>query len=317
MANTNTVFYQPGVFEVPGMVVSPSGGQVVFVGTAAQQAALGQVGEAIASRAYTTVNAALNQCVSGRGDRVYLLPGYTESITVADAWSNLGTKTDVSVIGLGQGTNRPSITWTAAASTVLFDSANFKVTNCQLFLAGPHAAGTAVTVAAPITVSAAGCEISDCPIFWGFDADQIVTIGITTTAAADYFTFNRNYCYAETAAVPTTTFMRLVGADYMQMYDTKIEGPGSATTVGPVQFLTTASLGIDWRNVIVQNQLASSVHAVTGLAGVTGTVSFGNWGILDNSTAAGWVTPANVQFFQCNTVNNNGENSIPMTPQSV
>jgi hypothetical protein len=186
-----------------------------------------------------------------------------------------------------------------------------------LFLAGPHAAGTAVTVAAPITVSAAGCEISDCRIFWGFDADQIVTIGITTTAAADDFQFHRNYCRAETAAVPTTTFMRLVGADYMRMHDTLIMGPGSTTTLGPVQFLTTASLGLDWRTSTVMNQLASSVHAVTGLAGLTGAVQFCNWGILDNSTAAGFVTPANIQFFQCNTVNNNGENSIPMTPQSV
>src|SRR5689334_5542058 len=106
MANTNTVLGLPGVFEVAPLVVSPSGGQVVFVGTSAQFAALGQTGEAIASRSYTSVNAALNVCVTGRGDKIYLLPGYTESITAADAWSNLAA-TDVTICGLGDGTNRP------------------------------------------------------------------------------------------------------------------------------------------------------------------------------------------------------------------
>lgn len=313
----NTVYNYPGVHEVAGMVVSPSGGQVVFVGTAASLAALGQTGNAIAGRNFQSVNAALANCVSGRGDWIFLLPGYTESIGAADAWSNLGTKTDVTVCGLGHNTNRPALTWTAATSTVLMDVANFRILDCQLFLAGPHAAGTALTVAAPITLSAAGCEISDCDIFWGFDADQIVTIGITTTAAADNFSFHHNYCRAETAAVPTTTFMRLVGADYFRMYGTKIQGPGSTTTLAPVQFLTTASLGIDLRDSVVQNQLASSVHAVTGMAGLTGTAHRCGWGILDNSTLAGFVTPGNMQFFDCYTANENGEEGALMTPTSA
>lgn len=305
-----------GPVDLTTGVITPSGGAILYVGTSAQVAALGGVGECIADRSYTTIDAALNVCVTGRGDRIFLLPGYTANIAAADSWSSLAA-TDVSIIGLGEGTNRPALTWTTAGSTVLFDTANFKLFNCQLFLAGAHAAGSALTVAAPITVSAAGCEISDCRIFWGFDADQIVAIGITTTASADDFAFNRNYCRAETAAVPTTTFLRLVGADYMQMHDTKIAGPGSTTTLGPVQFLTTASLGLDWRRCIVQNQLAASVHAVTGLAGITGTADACGWGILDNSTLAGFVTPGNMQFFRCYTANENGENGALMTPVSA
>lgn len=316
MSNLNNTVTYPGVAELPGLVLSPSGGRVSFVGTSAILAGLGQTGEAIASRSFTSVNAALAECVSGRGDFIYLLPGYTESIAAADAWSNLAA-TDVSVIGLGHGTNRPTLTWTAAASTVLFDTANFRLQNCQLYLAGAHAAGSALTVAAPITISAAGCEISDSTIFWGFDADQIVTIGITTTAAADFLKFNRNYCYAETAAVPTTTFMRLVGADHMEMVGTTIVGAGSTTTLAPVQFLTTASLGIRWRDCVVRNQLALSVHAVTGMAGLTGDCTDCTWGILDNATLVGFVTPASVQFGGCRTVNLAGENAAPMTPVSA
>lgn len=308
-----------GVTEIyPGAVILPGGGRTMLV-HASGAAALNDLPAGFAGNPdgfFTSVNSAGAACRANRGDKIIMLPGHTESIAAADGWSGVSVA-GVEIVGLGSGTDRPTITWTAPTSSVLFDVANMKLRNCRLFLAGAHAAGAALTVAAPITVSAAGCEITDSEIAWGFDADQIVTIGITTTAAGDNFAFDRNDCYAETAAVPTTTFMRLVGADFMRMYDTRIIGPGSTTTLGPVQFLTTASLKIDWRRSIVASTLAASIHAVTGLAGVTGTVKDCSWGILDNATLAGFVTPANVQFFGCNTTNLAGENAAAMTPVST
>jgi hypothetical protein len=184
------------------------------------------------------------------------------------------------VCGLGHGTNRAALTWTVAGSTMLFDIANFRLLNCQLFLAGAHAAGAALTVAAPITISTAGWEISDCDIYWGFDADQIVAIGITTTAGGDNGKFNRNFCYAGTAAVPTTTFLRLTGTDYLEMEGTMIIGPGSTTAIGPVQQLTTGSLGNKISNSVFQNTLASSTIAFTAIAGCTGIVDKCAFGVL-------------------------------------
>lgn len=265
-----------GPLQIPGASIFPFGGQVFYVGTPLPS---GPVPTWMANRLFADVDTALGQCVSGRGDTIEILPGTAINISSADQWSELAA-TDVTIVGLGNGTNRPSITWTAATSTVLFDVANFKLRNCRLFLAGAHAAGSALTVAAPITVSAAGCEISDCDIFWGFDADQIVTIGITTTAAADYFKFNRNYCYAETAAVPTTTFLRLTGTDYLEIDNTMIIGPGSTVAIGPVQQLTTAGLGSKIANSIFQSTLAVSTHSFTAIAGCTGTVDKCSFGVL-------------------------------------
>jgi len=297
-----------GVTEVYfGAVYVPGGGRTMLV-HASGASALDGLPAGFAGNPdgfFQSVNAALAATRAGRGDKVIMLPGHTESIASADAWSNLGTSTDVEVIGIGSGTNRPTLTWTIAGSTLLMDAANFKIRNCRLFLAGPSATG-ALTVAAPITVSAAGCEITDSEIHWGWDANSIVAIGITVGTAGDYFCFDRNDAYAETAAVPTTTFLQLTGADFMQMIDTRIIGPGSTTTLGPVQFQGTASLKIKWRNSTVQNQLAASVHAVTGMAGLTGTVHGCGFGILDNATAVGFVTPGNVQFTNCQTANDNG-----------
>ena len=319
MSNLNNPIQMDSVSELGNLFLSVTGGAVYYVGTAAQIAGLGTVGQGIAGRSFTSVNSALLACVSGRGDVIYVLPGYTESIGAADAWSGLGSITDVTIIGMGHGTNRPTFTWTIATSTVLFDAANFRLFNCNLYLAGAHAAGAALTVAAPITVSAAGCQISDCTIFYGFDADQLVTIGITTTAAADFFKFNRNYCYAETAA-GCTSFFYAVGADYLQMHDNTIIGATSSTTVGVLRFITTASLGIDIRRCFFQNLVASSVHAVTQMAGVLGHVSDCDFGILNNSLLAGWV-PAGAgdgpQFFRCYTANLAGESGGLTTPIST
>lgn len=319
MANTNVFANYPGVQEVVGMVISPNGGQVFYVGTAAQVAALGEIGECIASRVSTTVDKALNQCVSGRGDFVYVLPGYTETVSSADQWSSLGTKTAVSVIGLGTGMNRPTFTYSAATATILMDTANFSIRNCIFYMAGATGSTTALTVAAPITVSAAGCAITDCYIHFGVDADQIVTIGITTTAAADQFEFKRNYCYGATAA-ECTSFLYLVGADFCQVHDNTIIGGTSSTTVGVVRFITTASVGIDFRRNAFTNLKAASIHAVTQMAGVLGQVQDCGFGILDNATLAGWV-PAGAgdgpQFWRCYTANLAGENGALMTPVST
>lgn len=318
MSNLNNPISMDSVNELGNLFLSVTGGAVYYVGTAAQIAGLGQVGQGIASRSFTSVNAALLSCVSGRGDVIYVLPGYTESIATADAWSGLGSITDVTIIGMGRGTNRPTFTWTTATSTVLFDAANFRLLNCNLYLAGPHAAGTAVTVAAPITVSGAGCAIEGCDIFYGFDADQIVTIGITTTATADFFSFKRNYCYSATAA-ECTSFLYLVGADYCRIHDNTIIGATSSTTVGVVRFITTASIGIEFLRNRFVNLKAASIHAVTQMDGVLGWCQGNVYGILDNATLAGWV-PANAgngPQHDDTAVNLAAENSARMTPVST
>lgn len=301
------------------MVISPNGGQVFYVGTAAQVAALGESGECIASRVSPTVDKALAQCVTNRGDFVYVLPGYTETVSAADQWASLGTKKAVTVVGLGTGMNRPKFTYSAAGATILMDTDNFAIRNCIFYMAGDTASVTALTVAAPITVSGAGCAITDCFIHFGVDADQIVTIGVTTTAAADNFDFSRNQCYGATAA-ECTTFLQVVGADNMTFYGNNIQGATSSTTVGCIRFLTTASLAIDFRDSVIVNYKASSVHAVTGMAGLTGTVSRCGFGILDNSTLAGWVPSGagnGPQFFACYTANLAAEEGALTTPVSA
>lgn len=303
----------------PGLVLVPTGGLVGYV-HASGAAALDQLPPGMPAADlgfHTSVNAALNAARSGRGDRIVCLPGHTENIAAADAWSNLGTKTDVGVIGMGHGVGRPTFTWTAATSTLLMDAASFHIDNCRMFWAGADAAGSALTVAAPITVSAAGCSLTRCDVRAGFDADQIVTIGLTTTAAADDLTLQDVKIVWATAA-ECTTMIQAVGADRLTMRRCYVRGATSSTTVGVLRFLTTLSANIDFEDCAFVNTKAASVNAVTGMTGVSGVCRRVFQGILDNATLAGWSDPESVQFDNlCSVANLAGETGAVKTTIST
>lgn len=311
----------PGGVDLGGAIVVPPGGEI----RAYVSATVPTDGWPLdlESKRVPTLNAGLARCRSGRGDVVLVMPGHTENISSADQMSSLvaGTR----IIGLGYGTLRPAFTWTAAAATFLLDVANASIENCRLFLAGPHAAGTALTVAAPITVSAAGCAIRDCQIFVGFDADQIVTIGITTTADADDFTFANNDVLGETAA-ECTTAIQFVGADRLKFIGNTVRCATSAVSVGVVRFLTTASTNIQMYDNVLEHKKAASETALTGMAGITGQIDYLHLCVLANAAAqlvigganSAFLLPGNVQcganVFVTNAV---AETAAKMTPVSA
>lgn len=290
-----------GLLTPLGLLLPPGGRVVAYVRSTGPQS--GDSGE-IKRRVVTTLNKALSYCRSGMGDIVIVLPGHTENISTADAMSNLvaGTR----IIGVGRGSAMPKLTWTAAAATFLLDVADVELSGFRLEMAGDPSGTTALSVAAPITVSAQGCAIRNCIIRTSVDADQLATIPITTTAAADEFTMENVHMFGATAG-ESTTGVRLVGADRFVMRNCRIQMATSSTTVGVVQCITTASTDILVENCTFQNRKAASVHAFTGLAAVSGVVRDCDFGILDNATLAGLVTPGDLQGFRNKTCNLAGE----------
>lgn len=312
-------FNTQGIFEAyPGFVVVPGGGKIFYVHSSGASALNGLPPGMVGSSDgfFQSVNVALAGCRAGRGDKIICLPGHAESIAAADAWSNLGSSTDVEIIGLGRGTNRPTFTWTVAGSTLLMDAANFRIRNCRLFLAGAHATGSALTVAAPITVSAAGCGISQCSIWAGFEAARIVTIGITTTAAADYFHFggptetDGNVVRGNPLAVGTT-FLQVVGGDSHLIANNDIVYGTSSAAVGPIRNLTTEATNVNIRDNQIQNNAASSTACLTwALANSTGWIVRNQCrNMLDGSFAHIVVTSGDMQLFLNNGVNNSNESN--------
>jgi hypothetical protein len=303
---------QAGLQTELGTLLPPGGQVVAYVRSGGP---VDGDSPSIQARLYTTLNKALALCRSGRGDIVVVLPGHSESISAADQMSNL--KAGTIILGCGHGSLRPTFTWTAAASTFLLDVANVRLHNLNLNL--EPGTGT-VTVAAPITVSAAGCGIFGCRILFGTDANNKVTIGITTTAAATDFQFVGNRCFGATAA-ECTTFMRLVGNVRPVLINNVIVGASSAAAVGLIQFLTTLSSDVMIDGLHIRNNKASSSQAITGMAGITGYANNLFMGVLANTATdltGAFGTPASMMFGrQCSVANTIAERAALFGTESA
>ncbi len=290
-----------------GILLPPSGNVVAYVrGT--NGALLNYDGDSqdVMGLQVATLNQGLLRCKANRGDFVIVLPGHTENVSVADQMSGLvaGTK----IIGLGQGNARPKLTWSAATSTFLLDQANVVLDNFTLEMAGDPTLTAALSVAAPITVSAAGCTISNCLARVGVDADQLATIALTTTAAADDLTIAGCRFYGATAS-GVTTVLRAVGADRLRIAGSQFIAATTAAGVGVLQFLTTASTDVKVNDCEFVNKKSDSTAAITGLAGCTGTFRDCGIGYYGNA-GIGWIaTTGDLQAFNCFVVNEEGEAS--------
>lgn len=260
------------------------------------------------SGALAKLNATTN-----RGHVIIVMQGHAENISSADHASAQGAANCFAIVGLGTGTARPTFTWTTATSTWLLDTANIVLDNLNLYLAGTHATGAALTVAAPITVSAAGCAIRNCSMWAGFEADRAVTIGVTTTAAADQFVFEDNVVRGDAVAgaTLTTTFLRIVGGDSIVIRRNDIIAGTSSAAIGVIQELTTATTNITIEDNKLQNNAASSTACVTlDMAATTGWIRNNDCrNMLDGSFAHLVVTSGDLQLFRNNGVNNSNESN--------
>lgn len=151
--------YSKGL-EVYGVPILPMSAQMVVTGnvffvssTAANKSDTPGCGKTT-DKPFATVDYAIGQCTASNGDVIYVMPGHTEAVAAA-----AGIAIDVagiSIIGLGSGSLRPTVTLgTATAASVTMSAANCTIDNF-LFVANLD------NVATCFTVSADDCTIKNC-----------------------------------------------------------------------------------------------------------------------------------------------------------
>jgi hypothetical protein len=231
----------------------------------------------------STLDAALAKCTSGRGDIVYVLPGHAENLSSATSLSSLVAGTNI--IGLGQGTNRPAFTFSAAGSLVTVSVANVMFRNCQWLCAGPRGT-TALTVTLPWTVSAAGFAFIDNEVQVAVDADQLATDCFSLTAAADDALFANNYFWGGVGGVVTTVLKTTGAVDRLKLLSNWITAEVATAATGVLLDLSQAAI-LD--NLIIGNYLAnntaSSKFVIKPHASSTGFVDHNDYFTGDGSTA--------------------------------
>lgn len=141
----------------------------------------------------TTLNEACKRCRSGFGDIIYVLEGHTENLASADAIPDLVAGTQIVSCGTPGAANNPTLTWTAAAATFLMNVANVSLIGFNLRFSGAN------TIAAPITISAAGNVFANNDVDLGSGASNDCQVALTLAAGADNCKVLGNRFYASGA----------------------------------------------------------------------------------------------------------------------
>ena len=212
------------------------------------------------SQPFKTLSIAMTQTRASKGDVIYLMPGHAELIPAAATLNFF--KAGVQVIGLGIGSNRPSITYAGTDSLLLFSAASTALRNVRLLCSVDE-------VVTALSVTAANVTIDTVDVV-ETAAKQFIQKVLTTAAAVD-LTITNCTDHQSTAPAANSAWIKLVGADRANIIGNRIfiTTTNSASS-SVILSVTTAPVNILIQdNVIVQLGGASviPINLMTGTSG--------------------------------------------------
>jgi len=113
------------------------------------------------SQPVSTLSAAMGKCVANQGDIILVKPGHTEAVSAATTLFNTA---GVAIVGLGFGSNRPTLTLdTAATANLPLTAANIAVKNVlfKIAFADVTSVFTATGTSTPTDFCLDTCEFRD------------------------------------------------------------------------------------------------------------------------------------------------------------
>ena len=305
-----TEFGSRGPVLLPGAVYSPTGARTLYVHHNASSA-YSDLPNEVTNALYTSIHKALKGVEDDRGDVIQLLPGHAENIDSATYLTQTDATLPRGWTVRGPDTGKPAVlTWSVAGAIWNMSAADCAIDGGRsdgtygivLECAGPSGT-TALSVAAPLKLTAARCKIARCKMRISIDADQLATIAVTTDANADDCAIVGNHIFGATAG-EVTTAIDIIGADRLLLAGNYIAGATSAVGVGIVRFATTPSLDIRSGGNVFINRKAASTAAVTGLAAVSGASQHDHFAYLDTASLTPWLTSTGIMTFHRPTVTN-------------
>ena len=232
------------------------------------------------SEALATLDVAVGKCTANKGDIIYCMPGHAETLTAADDVDI--DVAGVTVIGLGNGSLRPTFTYTATAGEVVVGAANVTIKGLR-FVPGISAVVKAIDVEATFSHA----TVDDCEFragASGFEFNAAITVNTTAT---DFTCKNSHFSsglegaiYAISLATPTRA--RILGNTIMGDYST--------ACIGTITGAGVLCEMVD--NIVINGQagaLASNVEVFTQSAA-------GTWFLKDNVFATDITTNLSLMF---------------------
>lgn len=202
-----------GVPILPANTASVIAGNVYFVGATASSKWIAGVDDpsyGTMDRPFATIDYAIGKCTANQGDVIYCLPGHTE--TVSGATSIVCDVAGVSIIGLGNGNARPTISFSAVGSYIPISAANVTIKNVILKPSVDEVVKLFYITAAGVTL-----DTVDYQSVSTYSTLQFVL----TTNAADQLTIQNCYHYQLTAGGSAQKWIQLVGTDSTRIWNNR------------------------------------------------------------------------------------------------
>ena len=243
----------------------PGNGQVFFVDSNATEAS--DVDDAnhghLMHKPLATLDYAIGLCTDGQGDVIILAPGHAETLIAAT--SCVVDKSDLTIVGLGTGLNRPKFSFgTATTATISVTSANVTIKNIQI-------ASALANVAIGVTVgaSAAGFWVEDCLFTDGGTATTELVIGLSLAAECDDVTVLNCTFQTVTGGGCSSAIFATAGNDRLRIEGCHSYGYYTAANIDANA--TTLHAGINIKDNVLVNMHATG-NCIELYTGTSGTV---------------------------------------------
>lgn len=215
----NTALYQRtttgGRFSIEDKSLSTGARFFVHSGLGSDAASYGSSPDAPCA----TIDYAVGQCAASKNDIIYVMPGHAETISSAGAIAV--DIAGISIIGLGNGANRPTITWGNTAATIAISAANVTIKNIVTKVSVDEVVSMILVTGANVTLD-------------GVDFVETTSVQaiqwLLTTAAADYLTIKNCFHQQLNASAADQKWIQLVGTDCTRILDNTFFIVGKAAT---------------------------------------------------------------------------------------
>jgi hypothetical protein len=209
------------------------------------------------TKPFATIVYAVSRCTANQGDTIYVAAGHTETLIAA------GTLTiataGITIIFLGEGSNKATITYTTAVSaSMVISAANTTLINPR-FLSGIDA------LTSPITITGAYCTILDAE--WYDAPAKAATNAVVCSTAANGLTINGYKYYASTTGTAKATHIKLTAVANATLKNIDITGDFSTANIDAS---TSACTLMNLENIKVNNLNASPQPGIALHANCTG-----------------------------------------------
>lgn len=208
---------------------------------------------------FSTLDYAIGQCVANRGDVIYIMPGYTQSMTAADAVDV--DVAGVKIIGLGQGSKRAKFTYDNSAGEFVIGAANVTIENLWFV---PSVTG----ITKAIDIEAAGdyftiknCRFADAE---AAGTDEFLTAILVPITCPGGKILNNYFDAGEAGAAAAISVATPEGIEILDNYIT-----GDYSTACITNITAAGTNMIVMRNVLI-NGVKSGLNAVAAIVNVAG-----------------------------------------------